>query len=85
MKEKWLKPIFQVFSKAIPEVADSNQGNFVRGIFMALGLYVMVMLGLGVYWNVTPDTFDVRGNAAKYTSEMNQNVVTGSTTVSRGR
>lgn len=45
-----------------------------------LGLYLVLVSGLGIHWSQTPDSFDVVGNAQRYAGEYEQPVVTGTAT-----
>lgn len=42
--------------------------------------YLLVAIGMGMYWSLTPDHFDPRDKAAQYAAEDGGEVVTGSVT-----
>ena len=50
-----------------------------RAIIAAVAIYLTLTLGLGFYWSMTPDAFDVVENRAKYLKSSDQSV-TGATT-----
>jgi len=50
-----------------------------RAIIAAVAIYLTLTLGLGFYWSMTPDAFDVVENRAKYLKLSDQSV-TGATT-----
>jgi hypothetical protein len=52
----------------------------VKWVLSALLIYLLVAIGLGVYWSMTPDHFDPREQAARYAAEDGGEVVTGSVT-----
>ena len=56
---------------------DSNWGRWFGGLF---GLYVLTMIGLGIYWSIAPDGIDARANTEAYSAEHGQEVVTGAAT-----
>lgn len=56
------------------------QGRWLRIIGVLLGVYVAIVLLLGVYWSITPDPFDVVDNARRYTSTQVEAPVTGAAT-----
>ena len=43
--------------------------------------YLLIAAAVGVYWSSTPKHFDVRENAERYAAATEQDVVTGTTTV----
>ena len=52
-------------------------GRYTAGL---IGLYLLVCLVLGLYWNFEPDEFPVRDAAARHAEVGNRQVVTGYTT-----
>lgn len=48
------------------------------GLFAAT--YVVVVIGLGIYWSKEPDTFDVAENAKEVSAELQTKIVTGTVT-----
>lgn len=55
-----------------------------KGVPWTLGLfaatYVVVVIGLGIYWSKEPSTFDVAENAKEVSAELQTKIVTGSVT-----
>lgn len=55
-----------------------------KGLPWTLGLfaatYVVVVIGLGIYWSKEPDTFDVVENAKEVSAELQTKIVTGMVT-----
>ena len=55
-----------------------------KGLPWTLGLfaatYVVVVIGLGIYWSKEPDTFDVVENAKEVSAELQTKIVTGTVT-----
>ena len=51
-----------------------------RAVTAAVAIYLTLTLGLGVYWSMTPDSFDVVENRAKYLKASNQSVTGAATT-----
>jgi hypothetical protein len=64
------------------EALPGGNSGLGRGIILALLLYLLVTLVLGVYWSLSPDHFDVEEKAAAYAAEDGVGVVTGSVTTS---
>ena len=56
---------------------DSRWGMWLG---IGLGAYLLLVTGLGIYWSIAPDAFDVRANAEKHAARHGQPVVTGSVT-----
>ncbi len=56
------------------------QHSIVRGVLVALVIYLLVAVLLGIYWSMTPKPFDVGERAARYAAEDGGTVVTGSVT-----
>ena len=52
----------------------------MRWGLLALALYLLIALVLGMYWSLTPDHFDPREKAASYAAQDGAEVVTGSVT-----
>ena len=50
-----------------------------RTVIAAVTIYLALILGLGFYWSMTPDSFDVVENSAKYLKSSDQSV-TGAAT-----
>ena len=50
-----------------------------RAVIAAVTIYLALTLGLGFYWSMTPDSFDVEENSAKYLKSSDQSV-TGAAT-----
>ena len=50
-----------------------------RAVTAAVTIYLTLTLGLGFYWSMTPDSFDVVENRAKYLKSSDQSV-TGAVT-----
>lgn len=59
-----------------------EDSRWLRWLGIALLIYALAMTGLGIYWNTTPDSFDVEANANAYSSRLQQDVVTGAATTS---
>jgi hypothetical protein len=55
-------------------------GGFARPLGVALVLYLLVTVLLGMYWSFSPGEFDVEERAATYAVEEGGGVVTGSVT-----
>ena len=55
-------------------------GGPVRAGLLVVCLYLLIALGVGVYWSFTPDHFDPADKAAQYAAEEGGEVVTGSVT-----
>ena len=56
---------------------DKGPGKWI--LFVVL-VYLLVTLGMGIYWSITPDHFDPLDKAAEYAAEDGGEVVTGSAT-----
>ncbi len=56
--------------------------NLVRGVAAGFGVYLLVMVVLGVYWSFTPAQFDVKARAKQVVQAHGGGVVTGSVTTS---
>jgi hypothetical protein len=52
----------------------------IRIVILAVCIYLLVTIAVGIYWSATPDHFDPREVAAGYAAEEGGTVVTGSTT-----
>lgn len=65
---------FEVFREV---VSDSVIGRVASSI---VGVLVLVVVGLGIWWSIEPDPFSVKDNAAQMAAEINQPVVTGTAT-----
>ena len=57
---------------------DASGWLKTAGIILAIYLFLMILLGM--YWSIAPDTFDVQERAAMYAAQDNGSVVTGSAT-----
>lgn len=55
-------------------------GGITRWVLLAIGIYLLVTLGLGIFWSASPDHFDPREQASQYAAEDGGEVVTGSVT-----
>lgn len=55
-------------------------GGWMRGIGGALGVYLLVAMLLGIYWSITPSSFDVTERAEAFAAEHDSRVVTGTVT-----
>lgn len=51
-----------------------------RTMIAAVTIYLALTLGLGFYWSMTPDSFDVVENKAKYLKSSDQSVTGAATT-----
>ena len=51
-----------------------------RAVIAAIAIYLTLTLGLGFYWSMTPDSFDVVENRAKYLTSSDQSVTGAATT-----
>ena len=51
-----------------------------RAVIAAIAIYLTLTLGLGFYWSMTPDSFDVVENRAKYLKSSDQSVTGAATT-----
>ena len=51
-----------------------------RAVTAAVAVYLTLTLGLGFYWSMTPDAFDVVENRAKYLKSSGQSVTGAATT-----
>ncbi|MCP5205166.1 MAG: DUF2333 family protein [Pseudomonadales bacterium] len=51
-----------------------------RALVILVGIYLVVVIALGMYWSIAPAPFDVRARAAAYAAEGGGEVVTGSVT-----
>ena len=51
-----------------------------RAVIAAVAVYLTLTLGLGFYWSMTPDPFDVVENRAKYLNSSDQSVTGAATT-----
>ena len=58
------------------------QGRWLSISAAVLGIYLLVVLVLGMVWSITPARFDVVENARLYTSNVDQETVTGAVTTS---
>lgn len=65
---------FEVFREV---VSDSVIGRVASSI---VGVVVLVVVALGIWWSIEPDPFSVKDNAAQMAAEINQPVVTGTAT-----
>lgn len=62
-------------------IADYMPANgIVKPLGIALGVYLLVAVLLGIYWSFAPAEFDVEERAATYAAEEGGSVVTGSAT-----
>ena len=71
----------QWLARLKPDAAGSDPRKLGKWSGVIIGIYLLVTTGLGIYWSGTPDHFDVRENAARYATNTQQEVVTGTTTV----
>ena len=55
----------------------SHEGKW---IITTIGAYLFLIFGLGIYWDITPEHFDVRTNTEIYSAKHQQEVVTGAAT-----
>ncbi len=51
-----------------------------KWLVLVLGLYLLVAILLGIYWSISPGTFDVEEHARQMAAEEGGTVVTGSVT-----
>ena len=51
-----------------------------RAVIAAVAIYLTLTLGLGFYWSMTPDSFDVVENRAKYVKPSDQSITGAATT-----
>jgi len=51
-----------------------------RAVIAAVAIYLTLTLGLGFYWSMTPDAFDVVENRAKYVKSSDQSITGAATT-----
>ena len=51
-----------------------------RAVTAAVAVYLTLTLGLGFYWSMTPDAFDVVENRAKYLKSSDQSITGAATT-----
>ncbi len=51
-----------------------------RAVIAAVAIYLTLSLGLGFYWSMTPDSFDVVENRAKYLKSSDQSITGAATT-----
>lgn len=58
------------------------QGGMRKALAVALGVYLIVVILLGMYWSITPPVFDVEARAQALAAEKGTTVVTGSVTTS---
>ena len=72
---RWLNQL-----KNDPSSSDPRKLGKWGGI--AIGTYLLIAAAVGVYWSGAPAHFDVSENAARYAAATDQEVVTGTTTVS---
>jgi hypothetical protein len=56
------------------------QGGLAKLLGVILGLYLLLIAVLGMYWSVAPSEFDVRQQAAELAASEGAGVVTGSVT-----
>ncbi len=56
------------------------EGGVLRWLGIAVGIYLFCMVVLGIYWSMTPSTFEVRERAKLYAAEHGGTVVVGSAT-----
>lgn len=56
------------------------QGGLPRLLLLLLGIYLLAMVVLGMYWSMAPAAFDVRERAQALAAEEGGEVVTGSVT-----
>jgi hypothetical protein len=57
-----------------------REDGWLRGLGIALVVYLLIALLLGVYWSFPPSAFDVRERTAEFAAERGTEVVTGLTT-----
>ena len=55
-------------------------GELFKWLGVALGIYLLIAIILGIYWSIAPDRFDVSEKASEYAAESGGTVVTGSIT-----
>ena len=55
-------------------------GSIRKLLALAVGLYLLVTIALGLYWSLTPEPFDVQEQAESLLAETGGNSVTGSVT-----
>ena len=65
-----------------PNSEASDPIRLGRWVVVVLAIYGVLIIGLGMYWSQTPDGFDTSDTAAHYAAAAEQDVVTGSVTVS---
>ena len=54
--------------------------GWLRGIPVVITLYLLVTVGLGIYWSIAPEQYNVRERADQYAAQDGVSVVTGSVT-----
>ncbi|MGI1680210.1 MAG: DUF2333 family protein [Cellvibrionaceae bacterium] len=60
---------------------DEEDNHYIlKTVFVCLGIVFLFLVGLGIYWSMTPAPFDVNAATQKEVSKLNQQVVVGSTT-----
>lgn len=75
----------ETMKERVSGIRDKWQGFFEGGakarfITAGVGVYLVLMIILGMYWSSAPSQFDVKDNAAVMAAENQQGVVVGSTT-----
>jgi hypothetical protein len=60
----------------------SSEGRLVKGIGALVLFYLVVATGVGIWWSIPPEPFDVRAVARANAEANSQEVVTGSVTTS---
>ena len=73
----------QAFKERLLDRRDDlldNSSQLMKVAGLALGLYLIVVILLGIYWSIMPRPFDVVDNAAASAERHQQTVVVGSTT-----
>ena len=68
-------------SRIKPDSGSSDTLKFGKWVGLIIAVYLLVTSLVGIYWSITPDHFDVNGNAMRYATTKDQAVVTGTTTV----
>ena len=54
--------------------------NWAKWVGLALAIYLLLAVFVGIYWSMSPSLFDVEDRAAAYAAEEGGNIVTGSVT-----
>jgi hypothetical protein len=66
--------------KVTDKLGGLLDGELFKWLGIALGIYLLVSVVLGLYWSIAPEPFDVREKAAEYAAADGGSIVTGSAT-----